>query len=146
MRERPQPKNDMSKVDHTRANEMAANCPRCNLEGLVPVFHRDYRGERTLSDGRPARVNAYCTCAMGDYLRYRHEKDNPAVFRRTPELLNILEGHIPHWTDEDPTIPILPAPGDMTELLPWREVVTEVAAAMAIPEDELELEKKELPF
>ena len=81
--------------------DQKSTCEYCNGNGLVPVFHRDYRGDptiwvdRTDSDGNPFKrrlpgvINAHCLCDKGRWMRERTDEE---IRKRIPQLRVILEG------------------------------------------------------
>ena len=77
-------------IDDTRETaELASkDCPHCGgATGLAPVV---YRGSDETQ--RVRSTCAYCVCRLGRWVRRTHERHSPDVFRRIPDLAEVIAG------------------------------------------------------
>lgn len=87
-------------------------CEYCNGNGLVSIFHKNYRGDPTVWVDRcdemgniikrrlPGVISAHCFCDKGRSMR---DKTDEETRRRIPKLTTILEGKMPEYGLADPT-------------------------------------------
>ena len=73
---------------HETAKAASEGCPHCGgATGLAPVV---YRGS---DDSQRVRSTcAYCVCRLGRWVRRTHERHSPDVYRRIPDLAEVLAG------------------------------------------------------
>lgn len=98
--------------ERAKARAASLGCDLCHGEGMLEVYHRDYRGRRVIdttdSQGHPIRVAgvvaAHCNCPMGRWMR---ESVSPEDKRRIVDVLAILSGRST-YTIQDPTEPPVP--------------------------------------
>ncbi len=129
-RQRPTPSCDVASLQRHDAENDSLDCPHCRGGGLATIYHPKYDGSRTigivLQDGSIATgaaiASAYCICPMGDWMRYNQEKTSPDVYRRMPELHDVLTRRIA-WLAKDPRPSPDLAPCDMTDRPDWRKLV-----------------------
>lgn len=87
-------------IDDTHESARAASegCPHCGAAtGLAPVVLRN--------PDESARVRstcAYCVCRLGRWVRRTHERHSPDVFRRVPDLAEVLAGRSAWMSPEAP--------------------------------------------
>ncbi len=98
---------DSSKKSETYriAEADSRDCEDCQGDGMVRVYAPGYDGSCALrrdNAGRPfvARTMAHCRCPLGRFIRASWPED---MVRRTPDLIDILNGHSP-WLEVDPTV------------------------------------------
>ncbi len=91
--------------DREAAVSASAGCVHCGGQGLAIVYHpRPSRSDRI-----PADVAAYCVCAMGKWIAANHKQFAVDVYRRTPNLSEVLEGRSV-WLAEPPAAVQVPEP------------------------------------
>jgi hypothetical protein len=141
-RERPRPSVDIATLRREDAEHDSRDCPHCSGVGLETIYHPRFDGSRTFTDKRPdgstieraAIVAAYCVCPIGDWMRYNQEKTCPEVFRRMPELHDVLTRRI-GWLAKDPrSEPHIEPPEDMTKPVDWRALVKAFSGHAKAPE------------
>ncbi len=129
-RQRPTPSYDVAALLRHEAENDSRDCPYCFGAGLAMIYHPGYNGSRVLdyrkADGSiqqiPAIAAAYCVCPMGDWTRYHQDKTCHDVFRRMPELHDVLQRRI-SWVAKDPSFNHkLLELEDMSEFPGWRAI------------------------
>lgn len=95
-----------------RARSSSENCPFCEGDGMVTIFHRDYTGQPYVTavdrDGRRRmkllRCAAYCACELGQAISENHQDSAKDVYKRTPNLKVIFGKDDSLWSPDDPTV------------------------------------------
>lgn len=81
------------------ALEASKGCERCGGCGLTTVWEPEPSREAK----RPPAVAAYCVCAYGRWVRGNHQAKSPDVFRRVPDLAEVIAGRS-RWLVEAPSV------------------------------------------
>jgi hypothetical protein len=104
-------------------------CEICNGNGMVPVYHREYRGDPTVyreivdPHGEvktirvPGVINAHCVCGLGEWMRSKLDDD---VQRRIPRLADVNANRT-NYRFDDPTFTADSTPEDTSAFVhKWR--------------------------
>jgi len=99
-------------TDIRSAKAASRGCEYCSGEGLATIFRTGYDGAAYKidhdADGVERRVvmrtSAYCVCLAGRWVMDAHRKDSLEVFKRIPDLQDVLTKGSSWWVD-DPTEP-----------------------------------------
>lgn len=87
-------------ADHESARLASADCGYCGGTGHAVVFHPDPSAARRI----PPSCAAHCVCPMGRLIRTLHATKSPDVYRRTPDLAEVLAGRT-GWLLDPPDPP-----------------------------------------
>ena len=114
--DRPIPGLDVSDLTFDECKARSISCPICH-DGWATIFNPNYDGRQIVieHDGMGSqqvlmRSVAYCVCAAGRKLASIHKSgfgdirsDAKDVFRRTPDMHEVVEGRFYNWQVDDPT-------------------------------------------
>jgi hypothetical protein len=89
-------------VSREAAQAASRDCPFCEGEGMIPVYHPAFTGASVgiTKDGQPyvASTTAHCRCELGIWIR---DRNLPEIQARIPWVEDICRGRS-KWLLESP--------------------------------------------
>src|SRR5262245_48094080 len=115
---------DVSGQSREECEAQSRGCEYCSGCGMASIWHADFRGAATeMAEGRQRclRTVAYCVCPVGRWILMSHQRNEKSVYRRTPDLYEVISGRVLNWCVDNPRqIPDL-SQQDMKIVPHWRK-------------------------